>query len=191
MWRQSRAGLDDQRLIQVIEPRAGGRGKSPRSRGPTYMPRAGANPRSRRSTSAYRSALSKCMTALAAAALRRPVDRCGGSALPRSAAYRQHVRGVQRRAPAGSHGPDGARQRASGHDLPARGTWRGPGHHERDRLPCPGRAARREETTARRACSPRWANGTLMARKINNRPAEGTGHARDTGADLQRSSWSG
>ena len=43
---------------------------------------------------------------------------CGRSvprpALSRSAAYGQHVRGVQRRGPAGSDGPDGSRQRASG-----------------------------------------------------------------------------
>jgi hypothetical protein len=30
-----------------------------------------------------------------------------------------------------------------------------------------------------------------MAWKINNYPAEGTSRARDTAADLQRSSWSG
>ncbi len=34
--------------------------------------------------------------------------------------------------------------------------------------------AARTTTTARRACSPPWANGTLMARKINNCLEEGT-----------------
>jgi len=46
-------------------------------------------------------------------------------------------------------------------------------------------------TMARRARLPPWANGPLMAQKINNRLEEGTGRARDTPAELDEPSWSG
>jgi hypothetical protein len=51
--------------------------------------------------------------------------------------------------------------------------------------------AKARTTTARRARSLPWANGPLMARKINNRLAEGPGGTAQTGADLQERSWSG
>ncbi len=47
------------------------------------------------------------------------VDRRRGPAFPRFAPYGEHLRSGQRRGAAGSHGQDGSRQRASGHDLPA------------------------------------------------------------------------
>jgi hypothetical protein len=46
-------------------------------------------------------------------------------------------------------------------------------------------------TTARRARSPRWANGTLMARKINNSQDEAKLQAQDSGPELGGNMWSG
>ncbi len=46
-------------------------------------------------------------------------------------------------------------------------------------------------TTVRRARSPRWANGPLMARKINNGQEAIKLQARDSGPDLGGNTWSG
>jgi hypothetical protein len=45
--------------------------------------------------------------------------------------------------------------------------------------------------TGRQARSPRWANGTLMARKINNGKAAIKLQARDSAPELGGNTWSG
>ena len=46
-------------------------------------------------------------------------------------------------------------------------------------------------TTARRACSLRWANGPLMARKIKDGVRVIKTQAQHLGPDLDRNMWSG
>ncbi len=99
----------------------------------------------------------------------------------------QHVRGGQRRGPAGPLGPGGPRQR--GHrDLPARGERRGPGDHERDRILRPGRAARRG-SISRTALSQFPGQSRASGNRANGRRSRSRATARQGAIDPVTANW--